>query len=80
MLLHCAAGMCGKSRSDSLPIRRLIGGTVWLMCPHFGCRRSSYNFTHYNHVTGEADLIHQGSHTYKWQITSLSDYCCSKQL
>ena len=52
------------------------------LCPHSECEGSSYNFTHYNHVTGEADPIYQGSYTYTWRITSLSDagdYCCSKQ-
>jgi len=52
------------------------------MCPHFGCGGLLYNFTHYNHITGGADLIHQGSHTYTQRITSLSDageYCCAKQ-
>jgi len=75
-------GICSKSRDAALPIRKSIGTTVHLMCPHFGCGGSSYNFTHHNPTTGEADVIHQGSHFYRWKITSLSnagDYCCSKQ-
>ena len=74
--------MCSESRGATKSVKKSIGDTIKLTCPHFGCGGSSYNFTHYNHVTGEADLIHQGTHTYNKQITSLSDagdYCCSKQ-
>ncbi|XP_065900354.1 uncharacterized protein [Dysidea avara] len=77
---EASAGIC-KSRGTAQPIKRSIGETVQFLCPHFGCGGSTYNFTHYN-TAGEADLIHQGSHTYSWTISSLSDagdYCCSKQ-
>ncbi|XP_065896175.1 uncharacterized protein [Dysidea avara] len=79
---EASGGIC-KSRGTARPIKKSIGETVRFLChANFQCEGSTYNFTHYNHTTGEADLTHQGSHTYSWTITSLSDagdYCCSKQ-
>ena len=81
VIFHLVVGKC-KSRGATRPIKKSIGETVHFLCPHFQCEGATYNFNHYNHTTGEAELIHQGSHIYTWEITSLSntgDYCCNQQ-
>ena len=70
-----------RSQDKAPVIDKQIGHTFHFHCTPTLCDGQTFNYTHYDQITGEPLQVHQGS-TYTKRISSLEDggdYCCVDQ-
>ena len=58
-----------------------LGSTLHFQCRPTSCNRGKHNYTHYNQMTGEPDLVVEAA-KYTKKLSSFDhggDYCCNEQ-